>query len=494
MASPTVQPTSTAGRAVARVLGSAAETRDPLILAGAAALAAAIVLTIVAPPTLLTVPLGFIAVVGLAREPRLGALPAAILVILAVPYGRAADVDLPGIAGAPLRFHDAALVAALLLTVPRLRRPVVSPQLVPLVLAWFAVGVFALGLGIGEAQPARDIVRDVRWWSLYGFALVAILAGTHRPPILRAVLVGATIYAALLFVTAVLPDFDGGLKARAVAYDRGLLRLQFSNGVFVVFAAAWVLYRLERRPSWGRALWFALLAGAVVLSLTRMSIYVLIGLSVLSLLVLLGRTLISSHRQALRRAAIIVTLVAVPTVVAVGAIALGDPGSSSNLGTPQSLLDRFLFRSAGSGIDQIAEGRFETYRSAIRIIGQRALLGQGLGTLVDYGFTPGGARPSTPGKQPAVDNAYLTVAMKAGLVGLGVFVLFVAWPFVEIRRRPRDRLAWMFAIPWLGVLALTMTQSFATGGYSPFVLALLVAFLALRPRPAPDAPVAVARS
>lgn len=472
-----------ASRGFARLVGGAAGRRDPLVLAGAAALVTTIVLTIVAPPSLLTVPLGFIAVIGLAREPRLGVLPAALLVIVAVPYGRAADNGIPGIAGIPVRFHDAAVLSALVLTLPRLRTRIVSPELARVVLAWFAVGLFALGLGIGEAEEARDIVRDVRWWSLYGFALVAMLAGTRRPPILRALLAGATIYAVILFATAVLPDFQEGLKARAVAYDKGLLRLQFSNGVFVVFAAAWLLYRLVRRPSWARAAWFALLAGAVVLSLTRMSIYVLIGLSGLSLLVLIGRNGFASHRQALRRAAIIATLVALPAVVAVGAIAIGDPGSASSPGSPQNLLDRFLFRSASSDIDQVTQGRIETYRSAVRIISQRALLGQGLGTLVEFGFTPGGAEPATPGKQPSVDNAYLTVAMKAGLVGLAAFVALFALPLVEIRRRPRDRLARMFAVPWLGVLALTVTQSFATGGYSPYVLALLIAFLALRPRP-----------
>jgi O-antigen ligase len=473
------------GRGFARLVGGAVRTSDRFVLAGAVSLAVTLVLTIVAPPTLLTVPLGFIAVVGLAREPRLGVLPAALLVILAVPYGRAADNGIPGIGGVPVRFHDAAVLAAFVMVLPRLRTQVVSPELVRAVLAWLTVGIFALGLGLGEAQPARDIVRDVRWWSLYAFALLAILAGVHRPPILRALLIGTSIYAAFLFVTAVLPDFPEGLKARALAYDRGLLRLQFSNGVFVVFAATWVLQRLLRRPSWGRAAWFALLAGAVVLSLTRMSMFVLLGLSVLSLLVVIGGNLVSSHRESLRRGAIIFALVAVPTLVAVGAIAIGGSGAPAQPGSPQALLDRFLFRSASSGIDQITEGRFETYRSAIRIISQRALLGQGMGTLVEYGFTPGGARPSTPGKQPAVDNAYLTVAMKSGLIGLGAFVALLLWPLVEIRRRPRDRFARLFAIPWLGVLALTMTQSFATGGYSPFVLALLIAFLPLRPRPAP---------
>jgi hypothetical protein len=83
--------------------------------------------------------------------------------------------------------------------------------------------------------------------------------------------------------------------------------------------------------------------------------------------------------------------------------------------------------------------------------------------------------------QPGVDDAYLTVAMKSGVVGTAVFAAMMAWPLLAFLRRRRDRLAWWFLPGWLGVLGLSLTQSFATSGYGPFGLALLLVLLDLRP-------------
>ena len=49
------------------------------------------------------------------------------------------------------------------------------------------------------------------------------------------------------------------------------------------------------------------------------------------------------------------------------------------------------------------------------------------------------------------------------MIGLGVLTAL---------RGPRWLRAWLVPA-WLGILAMTMTQSFATTGYGPFVLGLL---------------------
>ena len=121
----------------------------------------------------------------------------------------------------------------------------------------------------------------------------------------------------------------------------------------------------------------------------------------------------------------------------------------------------------------IEAGRFVTYRSAVAVIRESPVIGSGLGTLVPIDFTFGGSRPNTPGMQPGVDDAYLTVAMKSGVLGFLVYAAMMAWPLWAIARRRRDRMAWWFLPAWLGVLGLSLTQSFATTGYGPFGLALL---------------------
>jgi O-antigen ligase len=452
---------------------------DPLVLVGLASLAAALVLTVTTPPTLLRPVLGFVAVIGLSRSRKLGPIAAGLLVCVAIPFGRAADNELAAVAGLPLRFHDGVILATGLLVLPSLRRATIRPALVPITGLWLAVGLVALVIGMTDGQAQRDILRDARWWALYGFVPFVLWTGTTRSTILRALLAGATIYAVLLLVTAVLPAFDGGLKDRAITYDRGLLRLQFSNNTFVIVAAAWILHRLLGAPSWARAAWFALLGGGIALSLTRMSIFALAGVVGLSVLLFVGGQLFARRAdRSIRRAVVVGGFLAVAVAAVLGGLVV----SAVSVGGDDALA-RLFFQAPNSGLDAIARGRGATYAAAQELIAEQPLRGHGLGTLVPYTFTPGGARPSTLGMQPAVDNAYMTVAMKAGIVGAAAFVLLVGWPLVEVVRRPRDRDRRWFGIAWLAVLGLTVTQSYASGGYGPFALAALIAFMSLGRRP-----------
>lgn len=454
---------------------------DRWLTAGIAALAIAMALVVVAPATLLSVPLGFLAVAGLSRERRLGVLGAAALAVIAVPHGRAADSDLAMLAGLPWRFHDGVIAAAVVLALPRLRRPTLRPTAVRLSLLWLAIGAGALALGLAEGYPVRDIVRDLRWWLLYGFLAVAFWTATRRDTLLRAVLTGATLYAVLLVVTAVLPPFDGGLKSHALAYDAGLLRLQFNNGAFVLFAAAWLVSGLVRQPSLRTGIWCALLISAVLLSVTRVSVLVLAGVVVLTIAANIGRGLLGKGTApTIRRIPAMGALAVVIGATAVGGLLLvGSPGMSSAVNPIQ----RILFLDPSAQVDAILRGRGATYVSAWERIVERPMVGHGLGALIEIGFSAGGSRPATPGMQPGVDNAYLTVATKAGVIGAYALTILFGWPLVEAIRRRRDRHRGQFALAWLAVLGLTVSQSFATVGYGPFVVAFLMAFMALRPVP-----------
>jgi hypothetical protein len=492
MASPIVQrPVATLSAARIR-----ATRIDPAVGVGIVALLGAIALALAAPPTLLSAGLGIVAVAGLGRHPTLGFVPAALLALIAVPYGRAADNDLASIGGIPIRFQDGVVAAALVYGVVSIRSIDLRPGIVRLLLAFLAVGAVAGVVGLLGDAAVRDVVRDARWWALYGFGLLAIWGRVDRRSIIRAVMVGATIYSFVLIATAILPVIDGALKDRALTYDWGRLRLQFSNSAFLIPPMAYLAARTMTRPNIRDAAWLVLLGTAVVLAATRVSILAGVGTVGLAALwtawqhpapfvvqtrrlVVVAALLVISFGSAVGvlRTASVVAIATLPKAESAAGGGQGDAG----------FVDRILFQDPTSSVDAIEQGRFATYRSAVAVIDDSPIIGSGLGTLVPIDFTFGGSRPSTPGMQPGVDDAYLTVAMKAGIVGAAVFALLMAWPLWMAFRRRRDRLAWWFVPGWLGVIALSITQSFATSGYGPFGVSLLLVVLALRPTSAASA-------
>lgn len=462
---------------------------DPAVGIGALALAAAVILAVALPPSLIGVPLGAVAVWGLSRDPRLGILPAALVALLAVPYGRAAENGLALVGGVPLRFHDGVVGAAIVLSLFRLRPVSLRSTTVRIWLAWAVLGVVALAIGILDAHPLRDVLRDARWWFLYAAALLAISVGVPRPAIIRALIIGATIFGLVLIVTALLPAFDGGLKDRSIAYDWGRLRMQFSNSAFLVPTLAWSAHRLLRRPTRFDAAMLGLFGTAVFLSLTRMTILAMLGVLALSVLVagfvaLRDRRIVGFILGTVAVGAIIAaSLVAALGVARVGTTTAAiDRPPDSQPRPDDDPVDRIFFQDPNSDSGAIERGRIKTYRSALDVVATEPILGRGLGTLVPIDFTFGGSRPSTPGYQPGVDNAFLTVALKAGIVGVAAFILMLGWPAIRTLSRRRDRFASWLIIGWLGVLGVAFTQSFATTGYGPFGVAMLLVVLAVGPR------------
>ena len=462
---------------------------NPAVTIGAGALGLAILLAIILPPSLIGVPLGMVTVWGLSRHPRLGVLPAALLALLAVPYGRAAENGLAMIGGIPLRFHDGVVAAAILLSLLAIRSLPLRSTAARIWIAWAVLGVIVLALGLVEGNGVRDVLRDARWWFLYAIALLAIAVGVPRPAIIRGLLLGATIFAIVLIVTALLPAFDGGIKDRSLAYDWGRLRMQFSNSAFLLPVIAFVAHRLLRRPTRLDAVLLALFATAVFLSLTRMTILATVGV--------LGLSVLVAGFVALRDRRIGAFLVRTVAIGMVGAIALVAALGVARIGTTTASLarpadsqprpdddpvDRIFFQDPNSDSGAIERGRIQTYRSALDVVESSPIVGHGMGTLVPINFTFGGSRPSTPGMQPGVDNAFLTAALKAGVLGAALFLVMLVWPALKALGRRRDRFAPWLIVGWLGVIGITLTQSFATTGYGPFGMALLLVVLAYGPR------------
>jgi O-Antigen ligase len=460
-----------------------------VVIVGWICLALACASAVLLPASLGTVALSFVATVALSADRRFGPLPAALLVMLVTPYDRAANMFLPQIAGVPVRPQDAALLAGLILSVPRIRpgsiASIGSPAAAAIA-AFLLVGLVAMVIGFIGDNAIRDVLRDARWWFLYGGGLLALVTGVTASAVVRALLLGTTIFAGLVICVAVLPAFEDALKLRALEFDRGLLRMQFGNSTLLLATLSAATVATIRRPTLSRWAWVVLIATAIGLSLTRTFIVVAIGVMVLATIATLVDDR-SRQRRALRPVSrglpalavglgivISVTLATFATSVTgfTVSLSLDGPPSSTIAGSAEDPLDRLLLQSGESGIQSLGGGRFQTYRRAIEVIAAGPIIGSGLGALVIAEYTFGGEEFDTPGKLPNVDNAWLTVGMKAGLLGIVAFGIMLGLGVLAAFRGPRWLCVWLVPA-WLGILALTLTQSFATTGYGPFVLGLL---------------------
>jgi hypothetical protein len=468
-------------------------------LLGWASLAVAAVAVIALPAGWPSIILAGVAVAALSVDPRLGPIAASLLVALAIPFGLGADTVPVAVGGWPVRPQDAAIAVGLLgLLVPlgapsrlagRARLRTGDRTLVAAVGLFALIGLLALVEGFAAGHALRDVLRDARWWLFYLAAPLALVAGVPASNVLRAILLGTAVFAAVVVATMVLPAFGGGLKAAGLAFYSGSLRMQFGNTVFLLPALAWAVRSALVRRAPLSLLVVALLFTAVVVSLTRTTILVSAGV----VLLVLAAHAVSSWRggrwrigwgagvhRVLAVAAVLLIMV-VTTVGAIGFSTLTTAIAAQQTGSPaaSSPFKRLIFSEEGSDIDAILEsgvsgGRIGTYLAAYSLIQQNWIVGQGMGQLVRVRFANDPARAHTRGQQPGVDNAYLTVGMKAGAVGITAFAAMLLVPLVGAWRRARRTMIW-FVPAWLGILALTLTQSFAVSGYAPFGLALLAA-------------------
>jgi O-antigen ligase len=458
-------------RRVAALLGSSVLTlpRAALIALVLAAGAHAVV-----PAGPLQIGLAVVAFALFARDRRHGILGAAVVVLLALPYDRAANSELLRIASIPVRPHDVVVGLALLGALPGLRRLSFSATSLALG-AFLLAGVVALALGFIVDNEPRDILRDARWWFLYGIGLLAIGLPGRRAQIVRGMLVGATAFAVVAVLVTILPAFEDGLKYRSLIYDLPALRMQFGNSAFLMPAACYVGWRWVRRPSWATSGWFLLIFAALALSLTRVLILLALGSLVLAL-IWWWRSRSAPGRRAVALLGMAVAGLALGIAINVANPLVGDLVGIESPVESGGVFDRLTF-GGGTGADAIASGRLETYAEAISRTRTSPVIGLGMGALIDVDYEFGGDEFATPGKLPNVDNAYLTVGLKAGAVGIATLALLLLRPLAAWRRRQRDRLTRWLLPGWLGILGLTMTQSFATNGYSPFVLSLLIVVL-----------------
>jgi hypothetical protein len=485
--------------------GGVARTRPGAWLApslswiGWAVLGATLAYVLFLPNGWIAVGLAAAATVLLALDPRLGPLPAAMLVMLAIPMGRGSEVGLPTIAGNPVRPHDVAavigIVGGLAQALPRLGsrgRLLATRPIGVALLVFLGVGMLATAVGIGSDNALRDVVRDVRWWGLYVVGLLALLAGTPRPAVVRALMWGMTLYSALLVMGMLMPDFEGGLKIGAYAYDQRM-RLHYGQAVFLVPAVAFAATRAIRgsRQSLGAAM---LLGAAAGLTLTRALMVEVVVLGTVAGTWAAYRRWGRSWRSALGSASVAAVVLlgigaglgAYTAGIHIWAPPPGSVGGSRNGPNPDSRpvinsIDRITGQE-GSDLAAQAGGRLLSYADAFIESSDSPVLGHGMGELAKIGWAWGGYRTSTVGSQPGVDDAYLTAALKAGGLGVAALAALLLWPLRQFLGRMRER-TWTWLLPaWIGLLGLTLIESFAVSGYAPYAFSLMVVLPSLSAR------------
>jgi hypothetical protein len=468
------------------------------VIAGYAFLLVAVAFVLFFPNGWAPVVLAGAATFLLSFDRKLGPLPAALLVMLALPVGRGSEVGLPRVLDdIPVRPHDLVPLVGVVLAAPavlrRLRRPrAIRWTAVVSVAAFAAVGLVALAVGIMGDQAMRDVVRDTRWWAFYGIGLVALLAGTSRPAIMRALVWGLTIYAAVLLLGLLLPMFNGGLKYGAYAYDPRL-RLHYGQAVFLIPAAAIVTDRFVRRPRVADGALLALLAAGIGVTLTRTLLAGLLG--VVAIVALWAALEATRGEGRARFRAVGVRAAAALLAVGIGigggfvaysfgitiwtpdwaySAATGLSGSPNDSRPVRPSLGRIFDDTENSGFDAQAGGRLTSYGLAFADIAAAPVLGHGIGQQARIPWAWGGFRARDPGSQPGVDNAYLTVGLKAGAVGIAAFATMLLWPLRQLLQPHLRRLRAWFIPAWLALLGLTLIQSYAVSGYAPYMLTLLV--------------------
>jgi O-antigen ligase len=293
--------------------------------------------------------------------------------------------------------------------------------------------------------------------------------------------------------------FHGGLKYGAYAYDPRL-RLHYGQAVFILPAVGLLVERFIRRPSAQIAVTIGLLAAAIGVTLTRTLLAGVVGVAVLTAAWTgyriwserrSGRRPITRERlAALAAAPVLATLIGIAGGFAAYQVGItvwtpdwayapaegrGPAGAPTDTRPARPSLDRVFEDTENAGFSAQGGGRLTSYALAFADTSQAPLLGHGMGQQARIPWAWGGFRAREAGFQPGVDNAYLTVGLKAGAIGMAVFGAMMLWPLRQSLARRHRRLRTWFVPAWLALLGLTLLQSFAVTGYAPFVIGLLLA-------------------
>lgn len=353
-----------------------------------------------------------------------------------------------------------------------LRRFAGHMSLAPPMLAVLFSIMVALFVGVVNGHEVWDLFRDARnaaLWLMLPIAWVELSTERRIRTALGVITAGTLLYAAAITVVSFLPDTQW---PRSVILDhwRGSARIYFHNHfVFLTVLPLVTTYAIAGHRFSAR-MWRALPAPMIVwatwASMTRSLIVLVPAMACFAVLAL---SVMHRERGRIRRP--VSVMIAALLAFGIGWKAIETMRPSSVPDGDSAVARRFsALGSDPTEKDVSLKGRVQSYHLAFEQGGESPTYGHGLGTLLRVPWAnqlggPGNTR--TKGFQPAVDNAPLTVLVKAGALGLVAsawLLLCVVWLQLSAILRARgalDRLWIPVALlsGTLGILAISQLQA-----------------------------------
>jgi hypothetical protein len=337
----------------------------------------------------------------------------------------------------------------------------------------------AMGLARGN-QPS-NVLTDANGYLFFAFVLpiVLLIREGHGPWLRRifftACAMAAVVTAGIVFATLVGPasiDDDG---LRGILIDdlqvgwiighmpNGAYRLYLGTSLYLVVGLALIAWRLLLDPL-RVSLWFlwALSWIGVVASYTR-GLWVAAALATILVLVFAAR----SFARPLAIAAVTIVLFGFAGVA--GSLA-GFSLYGYLVNRTVTIVSTSVDADADADVDEDAAGResnalkIDQARILLRHIEDRPLIGHGFGTVVsEY--------PN--GNNPSYDLSYLNLLLKAGILGLALYLSFTLRLLVDAVRARLGRFPLPPAVPAreAAVIVAIVSAVLLAGATNPYVLA-----------------------
>ncbi len=402
-----------------------------------------------------------------------------LFVTLAVPVGWNAgallktDVMVGGVSVSisvllPVAVTGLAVVLFLIVPHAAVRQLPREARAMLLVATVFVAAAVVLAVPLALRGGAVIAARDLQYLVLWAWVAVPVFAWTRHRGLGDTLLFRAVVAGAGAYSLALLLMYAGPWRLRHAIYASSAMagsdRISFFNGDVLVVAVPLVVCLVAAGghrvlPRWAAAAAGLVMIVAVALSQTRALMLATVLACCLAWLAIGW-----GHTSSLR-GRMVVYAVAVVAVLLVGLGILSAVGVSRAQDLPSQLSERFSLLKTYSE-DSSFQTRSVTLRAALARWGRdpaTVVAGDGVGAQLEQYGPVGGFI----GYQPAVDNAWVTVGVKGGLllvVPLGVLLCLAEVAFVRAARRRTaalERQLWrVVAVSFpVFVLVATVTSS-----------------------------------
>jgi O-antigen ligase len=322
--------------------------------------------------------------------------------------------------------------------------------------------VFSMGLGLFYGQSVSQMLRDVRYPLCYGMFFVVTWFFDHRKSqTFLYMVIGAAVIVGIEYLIEFLAMVNLAISGSffRVARLEGVL---FPVSILSVAAILLMERRLYRRLLIGLAL--LPIGLALLLTVGRgMWIALFAGLGVLSYLVWVDP--MGRHRRWVR----LTTVLFIPLVLLVVAFFFQKQTHS---GVGDVAIRRITRVAENYEQDHSIVGRLLVYGIALEEIRKRPIWGGGHGVAIQVMST----EEATPTLMTVggVDSVYLTIAMRMGIVGVGIFLwVFCAglWRAYQLFLYTKEERVRLFCMVFMAVYAALLV--FGIGDATLFVNRLI---------------------